>query len=112
MGKLIFLCVLVLGVYGSEGLEKNCLSCHRAQQVPSELIYRRYLMRYSTKEAMEKAIFAYVKNPTKQSSIMPLQFFLKFPMKEENSLENKVLKSMIKGYVEHFDIKKKLMLKP
>ena len=91
-------------------LEKNCLSCHKQQQIPSSLIYKRYLMKYSTHKSIEEAMFRYLKNPDKHTSIMPPQFFLKFPMKETLSLDDDTVKKMIKRYLDTYDVKKKLIL--
>ncbi len=91
-------------------LERECLQCHVEQQIPSVLTYRRYLMKYSTFERMKGAIYTYIKNPDQKHSIMPPQFFLKFPMKEATTLDDDMLQRMIKGYLNTFDIKKKLIL--
>ena len=94
-----------------ENLDATCLSCHAQQQIPNRLIYKRYLMQYSTDNRMEEAIFSYLKNPNKETSIMPPQFFLKFPMKEALVLDKKVLEENIQMFFETFDVKKKLILK-
>jgi hypothetical protein len=91
-------------------LEKNCLSCHKQQQIPSSLIYKRYLMKYSTHKSIEEAMFRYLKDPDKNTSIMPPQFFLKFPMKETLSLDDKSLLQNIRNYLNRYDIKQKLRL--
>ncbi len=91
-------------------LQKECLQCHKEQQIPSALIHRRYLMKYSTFERMQKAIFSYIKNPDQKHSIMPSPFFLKFPMKEKSTLDDDTLQKMIKHYLNSFDVKKKLIL--
>jgi len=88
----------------------TCISCHQKQQIPSSLIYKRYLMKYSTNKGMTDAMFEYIKDPKKEYSIMPAPFFLKFPMKEKISLDDKTLHKHIQTYLEFFDIKKKLML--
>ena len=115
MEKIILLLSLFwLGAYAQESeemtLENTCLSCHVKQQIPSELIYRRYLMRYSTKEAMTEAMFTYLKKPKKETSIMPSQFFLKFPMKPNLGLSEETLRKNISTFIEVLDVKKKLVL--
>ncbi|TET88058.1 MAG: hypothetical protein E3J96_04070 [Sulfurovum sp.] len=118
MGKVIFffslLYILVnaqdVSVEDKQQLQKECLQCHVEQQIPSALIYRRYLMKYSTFERMQEAIFSYIKNPDQKHSIMPPQFFLKFPMKEALMLDDDKLQKMIESYLNTFDVKKKLML--
>ena len=118
MGKIIFffalLCIVGytqdVNVEDKQQLQKECLQCHVDQQIPSALIYRRYLMKYSTFERMEDAIYAYIKKPDQKHSIMPPQFFLKFPMKEATTLDDDMLQKMIKSYLNSFDVKKKLIL--
>ena len=118
MGKIIFFFSLLgavlnaenISVSGDQQLQKECLQCHTEQQIPSDLVYRRYLMKYSTSERIQKAIFAYIKNPDQKHSIMPPQFFLKFPMKEATTLNDDDLNKMIERYLDAFDVKKKFVL--
>ena len=117
MGKIIFLCtILYAALYAEEPLsaqeqlQNNCLNCHTQDQIPNTLIYRRYLMKYSTKEAVSKAILKYLKDPRKENSIMPPPFFSKFPMKKTLNLDDATLKKNIRTFLETFDVKKKLVL--
>jgi len=115
MGKIIFVCLwLVVSLKTQEPqaqqFENRCIACHTKQQIPSELIYRRYLMKYSTKEAMATAMLKYLTKPKKELSIMPPQFFLKFPMKPNLGLDEVTLKKNIEAYLRWFDVKKKLVL--
>jgi len=117
MGKIIFLCTLLYAtLYAEEPLspqeqlQRNCLNCHTQDQIPNDLIYRRYLMKYSTQEAMSKAILKYLKDPKKENSIMPPPFFSKFPMKYALDLDDAILKKNIRTFLETFDVKKKLVL--
>ncbi len=93
-----------------QSVEQNCLHCHQQQQIPSNLIYKRYLMKYSTDKRMEKAIFSYLKHPDKVHSIMPSAFFSKFPMKKSTTMDDRRLYKYIENYLKIFDIKKKLVL--
>ncbi len=89
-------------------LQQNCLKCHSQQKIPSEFVYRRYLMKFSTKERMQNSLFSYLKNPKKENSIMPQQFFLKFPQKEALDLNETVLEKSIEAYLDYFNVKDKL----
>ena len=91
-------------------LKENCLNCHSTQKIPSELIYRRYLLKYSTHTTIQQTLFEYLKNPTKETSIMPKQFFLKFPEKKPLDLNETVLQESIEAYLEYFDVGGKLVL--
>jgi len=117
MGKIIFILSFVSLCLCAEELsmqeqsaEQNCLNCHQQQQIPSSLIHKRYLMKYSTTKRIEEAIFTYLKHPDKAHSIMPSAFFSKFPMKEATTVDDSNLHKYIQNYLETFDIKKKLIL--
>ncbi len=115
MVKIIFLSLWLIGILDAhesqvQQFENRCIVCHTSQQIPSELIYRRYLMKYSTKEAMATAILRYLKKPQKKLSIMPPQFFLKFPIKSNLGLDEMTLKKNIEIYLDYFDVKKKLTI--
>jgi len=110
MGKIAIVLTIVTFFLQADSLEQNCLNCHKKQQIPSELIYKRYLMRYSTHLSIESKMLEYLKNPQKSNSIMPPQFFLKFPMKKATILEDRVLKENIELFLNRFDIKKRLKL--
>jgi hypothetical protein len=55
-------------------------------------------------------MFKYLKAPKRENSIMPPQFFLKFPMKKKMEMDDADLKAYIRRYIEAFDVKKKLVL--
>jgi len=117
MGKIIFLCIIFnVGVYAGESLsakqqlQNNCLQCHIQEQIPSELIYRRYLMKNNNQNEMQKAIFNYLKDPKKENSIMHPPFFFKFPMKEALKLDDETLEKNIDAYLDTGEEKKKLNL--
>jgi len=102
--------IILLAQSPSNNLETKCLKCHQKQKIPSELIYRKYLMKYSDKQTIQKKIFEYLKNPQKENSIMPKQFFLKFPMKDRVDLNDTILTKEVYEYIDYFDVKKILEL--
>jgi hypothetical protein len=53
----------------------------------------------------------YLKAPSRKTSIMPKQFFLKFPEKKALDLNETVLEESVEAYLEFFDVKNKLILK-
>ena len=91
-------------------LERECFECHRAQKIPSEATYRRYLLKYSSKETIREKMFIYLKAPSEERSIMPRQFFSKYPIKEVSQLKEEALRKRIDEYVDYFDINKKLFI--
>jgi len=109
MAKLTIFILLCIFLEASS-LEKNCLLCHDKEQIPSNLIYKRYLLKYSTKNRIKESIYSYLKNPKKENSIMPKPFFSKFPMKKPLNLDDKTMKKNIEEFIEKFDVKKRLIL--
>jgi hypothetical protein len=114
MGKITFLLLLFSFTLRADKpsiqVQKNCLTCHTEQKIPSELIYRRYLMQYSTNERIKQQLIPFLKNPTKKTSIMPKQFFLKFPEKKVLDLNETELQESVNAYLDYFDIKKRLKM--
>ncbi len=108
--RVLSIAILFVAAAADDGvsLRENCLACHERQKIPSELIYRRYLATYSLKSKMQQAIVNYLNDPKQQNSIMPLQFFLKFPMKERSTFSTEELRRDTDAFLDHFDIKKKL----
>ena len=109
MAKLIIF-ILFCATLEASSLDKNCLNCHKKEQIPSYMVYKRYLLKYSTKSKIKKVLYSYLKNPKQENSIMPKPFFLKFPMKKPLKLNDKELKKSINDFVERFDVKKRLKL--
>ena len=118
MEKIIFISIMFsLGVSAgnitiddTQQVQEKCLQCHNQEQIPNGLIYRRYLMKYSTQEAMKTAILKYLKDPKQENSIMPQPFFSKFSMKEVSDLDDENLKKNIQTFLDTFDLKKNLVL--
>lgn len=116
MVKIIILFLMTLfSLCGSEKaaspeLERECFQCHKEQKIPSEATYRRYLLKYSSKETIREMMLAYLKAPTVERSIMPPQFFSKYPIKEVSLLKEEALRKRIDEYTDYFNISKKLFI--
>ncbi len=113
MGRVIIYVLTMYTLLYSESIEielqKECLSCHQRHQIPDQLIYRKYLMVYSTHDHMAEAIVKYMHHPDKKDSVMHHPFFFKFPMKQKTTLDDQRLKKLVQAYLRHFDIKKQFI---
>jgi len=94
----------------SKLVKDKCISCHQAESIPSGMIYRRYLLKYSSKDVIRDKIYRYLRSPSTQESIMPPQFFSKFPLKEPIEMDERELKGFIDRYIDYFDISHKLYI--
>ena len=116
MGKVTKIVLILMGLIQAQEspsieLQTNCLKCHSQQKIPSELIYRRYLLKYSTKERIKSKLLNYLSDPKREKSIMPKQFFLKFPEKIALEINSTILEKSINEYLNFFDVEKRLILK-
>jgi len=111
MVKIIYLLILVTVIsYGSQGFEDACAKCHRAKDLPNEVIYKRYLLKYSSNQKIKEAIAHYLKNPKVENTIMPAQFITIFGLKEASTLSDDVLNNYVDEFINRYDIKRKITL--
>ena len=113
---LFFMLAILFLQGGSEApspdLERECLQCHAAQKIPSEAIYRRYLLKYSSKETIRQKMFSYLRSPSVEKSIMPPQFFSKFPLTGRSELDNETLRQRVDDYIDYYDVNPRLYVLP
>jgi uncharacterized membrane protein len=85
--------------------EENCMSCHG--QFPGQLrvFMNKYTIKYSSEDKIKKAIYTYLKNPTKQNSIMPMGFLNRFGIKEKSNLSEQELNEAIDIYYKKFNLR-------
>jgi len=118
MAKVIlFFLITIFSLQGSDKaaspeLERECLQCHTAQKIPSEAIYRRYLLKYSSKETIRHKMFSYLRSPSVKKSVMPPQFFNKFSLTGRSELDDATLQKRVDEYIDYFDIGPRLYILP
>jgi len=96
----------ILSTYSYAGfLDDKCLNCHNQQKIPSQLIYKKYLIKYSSNKIIKKKIIDYLNKPMSNKSIMPQQFFLKFPMKDRLNMTRKELEMGVDRFIDKFGLK-------
>jgi hypothetical protein len=105
MEKLILSALIISTLSLANRLESKCLNCHIDNGLPTKLIYKRYLMKYSTDRRMKKAILNYLKSPDPKESIMPKEFFLKFTPKKPIKMEQKELEELIELFLDRYNVK-------
>jgi hypothetical protein len=111
MVKAILLIFFMLfSLNGSESFKNVCLKCHIEKNVPNDIIYKRYLLRYSSKIKMREAMISFLKKPTVEKTIMPIRFVAIFGLKDAMILSDEELTKYIDELIENYDVKKKLTL--
>ena len=73
MGRAVMILILALSGLVAESVSPpaRCAVCHEKSAPPLSLIYRRYLMLYSSKERIQKRMIDFLSAPSKAKSAMP-----------------------------------------
>lgn len=103
---------LIIDLYAkdvnSNSYENNCVKCHKNLPVSIDKYFYRYLLKYSGEKAVKKAMSDYLKNPTKEKTIMPEAFINRFGVKPKIKLSNEDLDDALDTYWEKYKIFGKL----
>lgn len=105
--KSIMFFVFLIYAQASVEFEKNCLSCH-GDDFKFNIIMKKYTLKYSSEAKIKKAIFDYLKEPSFENSILPLEYIKKFGIKQKSSLTDDTLEQMVDIYYEKFNLPSKL----
>jgi len=95
--------VLTAGVY-----EQNCVECHKSMPVKIDKFFYRYLLKYSSEESLKSALTSYLKNPTKEKTILQEGLQNRFGVKDRTTLSNIELKKAVDKYWEIYKVFGKL----
>ncbi|ADG93564.1 conserved hypothetical protein [Arcobacter nitrofigilis DSM 7299] len=88
--------------------EKNCVTCHNKLPVSIDKYFYRYLLKYSSKRAVNAAMLKYLKNPSKDTTIMPDAFISRFGIKNKSTLSDEELKKALDEYWDIYKVFGKL----
>jgi len=73
-----------------------------------EKFFFRYLLKYSSEAEMQKALFAYMKNPKAETSILEPWLINRIGIKKPTTLNDKELDAALKDYWEQHKVFGKL----
>ncbi|GGD45295.1 hypothetical protein GCM10012288_19560 [Malaciobacter pacificus] len=106
--KLLFILLIVNISYAKDIYEINCVKCHKKLPVSIDKYFYRYLLKYSGEKAVKTSMFEYLKNPSKDKTIMPEAFINRFGVKKRSKLKDDKLKDAIDIYWEKYKVFGKL----
>jgi hypothetical protein len=86
----------------------NCLPCHEYMPASLERIFMSYLKKYSGEITVKETLKEFLRNPTKESSVMSELFISQFGVKEKTILSEKELNKAINIYWNKYNVRKKL----
>ena len=87
---------------------ENCMICHRQLSFNLKQIYFDYLLKYSSEKAVKLALIDYLKNPNKDTSVMPREYIRRFGLKKPTLLDDKELEMAVDYYWDRYKVFGKL----
>ena len=96
--KTFLLIFLFISFSWASVYENNCMACHKTLPVSIDKYFYRYLLKYSSKRAVNEAMTNYIKNPSKDTTIMPEAFISRFGVKKPTTLDAKELQKALDEY--------------
>lgn len=108
---LVIFMLFFIFLEGREELNNGCIKCHKEMKIPTEVIYTRYLLIFSERKKIKKAMFDYLVKPSYEKSVMPKGFLHRFGIKEPSTLSKQALEKELDEVLEYYDIKKRIKLK-
>ena len=105
---LIILCNLSTANSKKNIYERNCVSCHIKIPVTIDKYFYRYLLEYSSEEDVKEAMFEFLKNPTKEKSLMSESIIKRFGLKRKTRLKDDELKEALDLYWQEYNLFGKL----
>lgn len=106
--SLILAIALISSLYSKNNYERNCVPCHEGLPTSLQKMFMRYLLVYGTEENMKIGIKHYLKNPSKDISMMFDLFIESYGIKKKSSLSDKELDEAIDIYWDKFKVFGKL----
>jgi len=98
MVRMMFSFVFIVVSLNASSFERNCAFCHKSFPVEIDKFLYRYILKYSSEEKVKVALIDYLKNPTKEKSVMPEPFILRFGIKKPSDLNGSELSNAIDDY--------------
>ena len=106
--KIVLLLSITVVLVNANPYLTNCVHCHNKLPVSIDKYFYRYLLKYSSERDVKKAMYAYLKNPSKKSSVMGEAFISRFGVKKKSILSNKKLKKALNIYWDRYKVFGKL----
>ena len=88
--------------------KNNCVGCHKKLPVSIDKYFYRYLLKYSAQSSVSQAMGEYLKNPSKEKTIMPDAFINRFGIKNKTQLTSKELDEALNEYWQTYKVFGKL----
>jgi len=106
--KMFIIFLLLQTILFSDIFERECVYCHKMLSVSLKDTFFKYLLRYSSEQSVKSVMYYYLKNPTKELSVMPKEYIQIFGIKQKSDINGSQLKKAIDIYWEKYKVFGKL----
>jgi hypothetical protein len=111
MGKAVLIFLLGVQCIAAEvEALKICTVCHETAAPPFSLVYRRYLMLYSSKARIEKRMVNFLTAPSKKRSSMPEGMKNRFNPQEHPAFDAQTVHKAVKALIRKEDLIPKIVV--
>jgi len=111
MGKIGFLLIFsVMFSFATGDVLRQCNLCHEKKSPPFNMIYKKYLLIYSSKKRVEKAMTDFLINPTLKKSLLPKEMKKRFFPQEHPKFKKSEAKKAVKKIVKDYDLIKRIKI--
>ena len=102
--KFILVLLLVSNMYSFDIFDQKCVYCHKMLSVSLKDAFFKYLKRYSSEKPVKSVMFFYLKNPTRELTVMPKEYINIFGIKEKVDINDTELKKAIDIYWDRYKV--------
>ena len=112
MGRLALILLLCVQWLPAESTASyaRCTACHEKSAPPLSLVYRRYLMLYSSKARIQKHMVDFLVAPSKAKSAMPEGMKNRFKPQNHPSFPPQVARKAVETLIEKEDLIPKIVV--
>ncbi len=104
VNKIVLSLLLTFVSLNADVYEENCVKCHLKIPVSIDKYFYRYLLKHSSEREVKKSMIAYLRNPSKESTVMAEGFISRFGVKKSSSLDAEELREAVDVYWEKYKL--------
>ena len=83
---------------------RNCVDCHTRLDISLEALFFDYLLKHSSERRVKKALYDFIKNPTKKKAVASEDLIDKYGLMPKTTLSDTDLRNAIDTYWEIYKV--------
>jgi hypothetical protein len=96
---------VVVGIWAAAGsFDRNCVPCHRKEEVPLRRTFMNALLVYSGEHNMKAGLKYFLRHPSIETSVMGRDYFRYHSLKAPTTLSDRELEEALDEYWERYKV--------